>query len=160
MEISTKACCYIFFFFFSENNSKQPYQRRRIRRRTQHLSVVPSAGCSTQRQGILFPINFWHHPLASAFGMQSVKFVVAGLIFDPAKKKKKLFFLFCYKDLPLVVFSSLLAPLPPPASRCVAATEPCLWSKRRNLPPNAIDGRNNFMLCKICFIAHPVRIIT
>lgn len=83
MEISTKACCYI---FLQEKNSKQPYQRRRIRRRTHHLSVVPSAGCSTQGQGILFPINFWHHPLASALGMQSVKFVVAGLIFDPAKK--------------------------------------------------------------------------
>lgn len=37
------------------------------------------------RQALLFPINFWHCHLASALGMQSVKFVVAGLIFDPAK---------------------------------------------------------------------------
>lgn len=107
---------HFFFFFFSENNSKQPYQRQRIRRRTQHLSVVPSAGCSTQRQGILFPINFWHHPLASAFGMQSVKFVVAGLIFDPAKKKK-IVFSFLLQGL---TFGSVFLPARPPPSSSFA----------------------------------------
>lgn len=37
------------------------------------------------RQAALFPINFWHHHCASALGMQGVQFIVAGLIFHPAK---------------------------------------------------------------------------
>lgn len=37
------------------------------------------------RQVALFPINFWHHPSASALRMQGVKFIVAGLMFHPAK---------------------------------------------------------------------------
>lgn len=37
------------------------------------------------RQVALFPINFWHDHPASALGMQGVKFIVAGLIFQPAK---------------------------------------------------------------------------
>lgn len=145
---------------FAENNSEQPYQWRRIRRRTHHLSVVPSAGGSTQRQGILFPINFWHRPLASCVRNARREICSSRFnIWSSQKTKKKIFFFFSYKDLPLVLFSSPALP-PPPASPCAAATEPCLWSKRRNLPPNTIHGRNNFMLCKICFISHPVRIIT
>ena len=80
-----------------------------------------------------------------------MKFIVAGLIFQPAKiiLLQGLTFgrIFWVGTFFLKMHRLLLLFLQP--------TVPTL-----KLSPNSVHGRNNFTLSKMCLISHPVRIIT
>lgn len=119
-------------------------------------SGAPSSGGREQRQATLPPINFWHLLPASALGMPGVKFGVAGLIFDPAKKillqgltYGRGFFLGGWVGGRVIILSlRVLFPCHPACPN----SKICHQSKY-------VAGIISW-LCKICLISHPVRIIT
>lgn len=79
-----------------------------------------------------------------------MKFIVADLIFHPAKiiLLQGLTFGGIFWVGIFFLIHRLLLPFLQP-------TVPTL-----KLSPNSVRGRNNFMLSKMCLISHPVRIIT
>lgn len=81
--------------------------------------------------------------------MQGVKFIVAGLIFHPAKiiSLQRLTFGEIFWVGFFLIHGLLLSLLQPTVQTL-------------KLSPNSVRGRNNFMLSKMCLILDPVRIIT
>jgi hypothetical protein len=69
---------------FTEAITNKPdYQSREVS--SAHSLICSAPYWKKRARRALFLINFWHHFSASALGMQSVKFIVAGLIFHLAK---------------------------------------------------------------------------